>query len=89
MGGQLTVYSGTSDVMLCQFSEELPTDNSECVSNWPVISIAYKHGNEDGELMADIIEVIAAFKVLNRLFCYQVQCVVVAPVNHLALFKIL
>ena len=45
--------------MLCQFSGDLTADNSKCVTDWPIVSLFYKHGNTDGERMIDVIEIIA------------------------------
>jgi len=60
-GGKLSVYSGTKDVLLCQFSEAVTEDNSDCKTDWEKITIYYEQGNTDGAAdMTDVIEVSSA-----------------------------
>ena len=57
------MFSGTKDVMLCQFRKALSEDNSECQTDWKKITIFYEQGSTDGESeMTDVIEVMAAEK---------------------------
>ena len=54
------MYSGTKDVLLCQFSEAVTEDNSDCITDWEKITIYYEQGSTDGAAdMTDVIEVIA------------------------------
>ena len=55
------MYSGTKDVLLCQFRKALTEDNSECQTTWKKITIFYEQGSTDGAAdMTDVIEVNAA-----------------------------
>ena len=55
------MYSGTKDVLLCQFNKALNEENSQCQTTWEKITIFYEQGSEDGAAdMTDVVEVIAA-----------------------------
>ena len=52
------MYSGTEDVLLCQFTGPFESDDTDCQTSWEMITIVYEQGTSDGGASTDLTNVV-------------------------------
>ena len=52
------MYSGTEDVLLCQFTGPFSSDITDCQTSWEMITVVYEQGGTDGDASTDLTNVV-------------------------------